>query len=177
MANSRSDVRGIEHVGITVPDLEAATKYFADVLGAVFVYDVLKKPDLGPELEATLGVPKGSVVKQVRLIRLGDGANLELFEYSVPEGQRQANRPCDFGLQHFAICVDDIEAVAARVTKFGGKVLNRIMDLPDLDGGKNNRFVYTNLPWGGTMELITFPSPQNYTATTSVRKWVPDKQS
>ena len=73
MANSHPDVRGIEHVGITVPNLEEATKYFADVLGAVFVYDVLKEPDFGDDLERTLGVPKGSVVKQVRLLRLGGG--------------------------------------------------------------------------------------------------------
>jgi catechol 2,3-dioxygenase-like lactoylglutathione lyase family enzyme len=173
MANSYSDVRGIEHVGITVPNLGEATKYFADVLGAIFVYDVLKEPDLGEDLERTLGVPKGSVVKQVRLLRLGDGANIELFEYSA-EGQRIANRPCDFGLQHFAVFVDDMEAVAERVRKAGGRVLNRIQDLPNLDGGANNRYVYTNLPWGGTMELISIPNPQNYEATTSVRKWKPD---
>lgn len=175
MANSLSDVRGIEHVGITVPSLEEATKYFADVLGAVFVYDVLKEPDSGSDLELTLGVPKGSVVRQVRLLRLGDGANIELFEYTA-DGQRVPNRPCDFGLQHFAVYVDDIEAVAERVHKHGGKVLNEIKPLPDLDGGENNKFVYTNLPWGGTMELISMPTPQNYQATTSVRKWRPDKQ-
>lgn len=176
MANSHPDVRGIEHVGITVPNLEEATKYFADVLGAVFVYDVLKEPDFGDDLERTLGVPKGSVVKQVRLLRLGGGANIELFEYSA-DGQRIANRPCDLGLQHFAVFVDDMEAVAERVRKAGGRVLNVIKNLPDLDGGVNNRFLYTNLPWGGTMELISIPSSQNYEATTSVRKWKPDRQA
>jgi len=176
MANSRSDVRGIEHIGITVPSLEEATKYFADVLGSVFVYDVLKEPDSGDSLEMTLGVPKGTVVRQVRLLRLGDGPNIELFEYTV-DGQRIANRPCDLGLQHFAVFVDDIEAVAERVRQAGGKVLNKIKFLPDLDGGPRNQYVYTNLPWGGTMELISIPDPQAYEATTSVRKWKPDSQS
>jgi catechol 2,3-dioxygenase-like lactoylglutathione lyase family enzyme len=31
---------GVEHIGLTVPNLEAATKFFVDVLGAEALFDV-----------------------------------------------------------------------------------------------------------------------------------------
>ena len=33
-------VTGVEHIGLTVPEIEAATRFFADVLGAETLYDI-----------------------------------------------------------------------------------------------------------------------------------------
>lgn len=38
------NVRAIEHVGITVPDLEAATQFFVEAFGAEKLYDMLEAP-------------------------------------------------------------------------------------------------------------------------------------
>ena len=40
-------IRGIDHAGMTVPDIDAATRFFQDAFGAVTLYDVL--PEDGPE--------------------------------------------------------------------------------------------------------------------------------
>ena len=37
-------VRAIEHVGITVPDLEEATRFFAEAFGAEMIYDMIDTP-------------------------------------------------------------------------------------------------------------------------------------
>ena len=41
-------VRAIEHVGLTVPDLEQATTFFAEAFGAVKLYDMIDRAAVGP---------------------------------------------------------------------------------------------------------------------------------
>ena len=48
-------IRAIEHVGITVPDLEQATTFFADAFGTVKIYDMIDAPLSGPGIESGLG--------------------------------------------------------------------------------------------------------------------------
>lgn len=56
-------VRAIEHIGITVPDLEQATVFFAEAF------------------ESGLGVPEGATIGAIRMLRLGEGPDLELVTY------------------------------------------------------------------------------------------------
>jgi catechol 2,3-dioxygenase-like lactoylglutathione lyase family enzyme len=170
-----NDIRGIEHVGITVPDLDAATRYFAETLGAVRICEVLKSPRSGRDMELMLDVPEGTVTVQIRHLRVGDGPNIELFKYTS-DVQRPPVRPTDYGLQHFAVYVDDIDAAAERVRKAGGRICGEIMVLPDYESGPGNRAVYTQPPWGGSIELISTPSPQLYESPGALKKWRPAKQ-
>jgi catechol 2,3-dioxygenase-like lactoylglutathione lyase family enzyme len=165
-------VRAIEHVGITVPDLEAATEFFAQAFGAERIYDMLDEPLGGPGVESGLGVPVGAVITAIRMIRLGNGPNIELFTYTgVAQGDPV--RPNDFGLQHICLYVDDIEAAADRLTAAGGTLLSRPGDLPGGDAGAGNQYVYTRTPWGSTIELVTYPSHQSYESGTTLRRWRP----
>jgi catechol 2,3-dioxygenase-like lactoylglutathione lyase family enzyme len=173
--SSFKDILGIEHVGITVPDLDAATKYFVETLGAVPICEVLKAPRSGREMELMLDVPEGTVTVQIRHLRVGNGPNIELFKYTS-NVQRPSVRPSDYGLQHFAVYVDDIDAATERVRKAGGKICGEIMILPDYESGPGNRAVYTQPPWGGSIELISTPSPQLYESLSATRKWRPAKQ-
>jgi catechol 2,3-dioxygenase-like lactoylglutathione lyase family enzyme len=173
---AKPDVRAVDHIGITVPDLDAAQNFFEQVLGAEYLYDLLPGPMSGPQIEAMIGLPRGTVVHAIRMMCMGQGPSLELFTYSSPD-QREPPRPSDMGLQHFAVFVDDIEAVAARIAEHGGEVLWPISLLPFGDSGPGNRFVYTRLPWGGSMELIDVPSPQAYEAQTPLRRWKPEKSA
>ena len=74
-------IRAIEHVGLTVPDMEQATTFFAEAFGAQYLYDMLDEPLGGPAVEKGLGIPKGAVIEAIRMLRLGNGPNLELFTY------------------------------------------------------------------------------------------------
>ncbi|MDT7576073.1 MAG: hypothetical protein QOH17_2406 [Pseudonocardiales bacterium] len=166
-------VRAIEHVGMTVPDLEQATTFFADAFGAVKLYDMIDQPLSGPAIESGLGVPQGATIEAIRMLRLGNGPNLELFTYSGV-AQRDPVVPSDFGIQHFCVYVDDIDAAAARLEKAGGVLLSAPGDLPGGDAGEGNKYVYARTPWGSTVELVTYPSPQAYEATTPLRRWRPE---
>lgn len=165
-------IRAIEHIGITVPDLEQATRFFADAFGAEKIYDMLDEPLAGPAVESGLGIPTGARIEAIRMLRLGEGPNLELFAYSGTT-QRDPVVPSDYGLQHFCVYVDDIEEAAAQLEKAGGQLLSQPGDLPAGDAGEGNRYLYARTPWGSTVELVTYPSPQAYESRTSLRRWRP----
>ncbi|TWI47970.1 catechol 2,3-dioxygenase-like lactoylglutathione lyase family enzyme [Pseudomonas duriflava] len=170
------NVRAIEHVGITVPDIEEATRFFVEAFGAQKLYDMLDEPLGGPGVEAGLGIPAGAVINVIRMLRLGNGPNLELFSYTGV-AQAQPVVPSDFGIQHICIYVDDIDAAADRLKQAGGILLSQPNDLPGLDTGHGNRYVYTRTPWGSTIELVSYPSAQAYERQTPFRRWRPTKTS
>ncbi|BDH51442.1 hypothetical protein MTP02_24530 [Streptomyces albus] len=113
-------VRGIDHIGLTVPDLEAATRFLADALGAEVLYDTLpagRGPVGGPETEQRLGVPPGTRQLAIRMLALPDGPGIELFAYDPPG--RSPALPHDLGWQHLALYVDDLDATLARAVEAG----------------------------------------------------------
>lgn len=173
--SATTSVRGIDHIGITVPDLEAATRFFANAFGAIVLYDALPHSTpgrSGPELEARLGVPAGTEQVAIRLLGLTDGPSIELFEYRSPV-QAVPATPSDYGWQHVAFYVDDIEGVAGDVVAAGGITLGQPRPLPHLEAGPANRFLYCRTPWGSTLELISYPDPQPYEQHTGMRRWRP----
>ena|SRR5689334_5519377 len=99
-------VRGVEHIGITVPDIEQATEFFVKAFDAIYMYDITDSPIAGEWIESSLGVPEKTVIEAIRVLRLGNGPNIELFVYSNTE-QQAAARPCDLGIQHLVSRVVD----------------------------------------------------------------------
>jgi len=144
----------LHHVGLTVPDLDAATRFFATALGATVETDLLVEPLTGPEIETALDLQAGTVVHRVRMLALGDGAGLELFEIGGVD-QAQPARLSDLGVQHLAIEVPDIRAALDRVRACGARVLAAPAPVPgDTTGAV---WAYCVLPWGGLMELMHHP--------------------
>ena len=166
---------GIEHVGITVPDICTATTFFERAFGAQLVYDGLKRSDAplrGPKLERSLGLAPKTSVRAARLIRLGDGANLELFEMDSDQ-QRPPPRPSDFGVQHIAVFTDDIQADAERFVSAGGILLDSPANsLFPLEQAPDNRSCYGRTPWGQIIELISY-THLPYERETRLRRWHP----
>lgn len=168
-------VRGIDHVGMTVPDLDAATEFFARAFGAEVLYDTLprsKGPKGGWAIERRLGVPQGTVEVAVRMLRLPNGPGIELFEFSGPR-QADAAVPCDLGWQHVAMYVDDVDETLRLIIEAGGTQLSEPGWLTGPEAGEHNRFVYCRTPWGGIVELVTYPDPQPYEKETDLRRWRP----
>jgi catechol 2,3-dioxygenase-like lactoylglutathione lyase family enzyme len=136
------------------------------------LYDMLAEPLSGPGIEKGLGVPEGTVLQRIRMVQLGAGPSLELFEYSGIE-QRDPVIPTDYGIQHFCVYVDDIHEAARRLEEAGGRLLSEPQDLPGGDAGEGNMYLYSRSPWGSTIELVTYPSAQAYERTTALRRWRP----
>ncbi len=171
-------VRGIEHLGITVPDVEAATDYLSRVFGAELLYDLVVPgpggfvPSPSDELIELIGVVPGTSVVRIRVLRPANRPNLELFEFESPQ-QREPARPNDFGLQHFAVLVDDVHEVGARIREAGGETLAGPNPLPGLEAAEDSWYWYTRAPWGSIIELVQVRSAQAYERVITARRWRP----
>jgi catechol 2,3-dioxygenase-like lactoylglutathione lyase family enzyme len=169
--------RGIDHVGMTVPNLDEASCFFEDALGAVPLYDNITKgqvPYQGPEAERKLDLAPGTSLVSMRMMKLGKGPDLELFEMRG-SGQNKPARPSDFGLQHLAVYVDDINEAAMRFQKAGGELITPPNEMLGLEKGPGNAWLYARTPWGSIVELITSPSPKEYEKQTPLRRWTPER--
>lgn len=165
----------IEHIGIPVPDIDAATTFFEQAFGATLVYEGLRRSDPpmgGPDLQHSLGTAPGATMRAVRLIRLADGPNLEMFEMAADD-QRPPPRPSDLGVHHFGVFTDDIDAAAARFEAAGGTLLEPpAPSLLPLENAPDFRFCYGRTPWGQIVEMITCTHAP-YERETPLRRWHP----
>lgn len=176
MNSQKKEVRGIDHIGITVPNIEEAAKFLEAAFGATAIYETITPSDTpmqGEDADEILGFVKGSAIVHMRLMRLGNGPSIELFEMKVP-GERKKNIvPSDIGLQHFAVYTDDIETTKEKVEKAGGLLLKGPIKMLRKEGGEGNQFMYTKTPWGSIVELITYPSPLEIEKSISLKRWKP----
>ena len=84
---------GMDHVGITVPDIDEAVAWFEDVMGcsAPLTFCPFSDPT-GTFMQDLLGVHPRAVIEQITMVRCGDGPNVELFQYTSPDQDRASAR-------------------------------------------------------------------------------------
>lgn len=166
---------GIEHVGITVPDMDAAERFFQQAFHAVTLYALIDKeqvPSGGEEITAMNGLRPDTAMKEVRMLRLGNGANVELFSLTGYQRERAAGMN-DVGLTHLGVYCADIEAATRQFVAAGGELLAGPNPLSGCEGGEGNRFHFGKTPWGMLVEFIRFPSPLTYNKNGTVARWQP----
>ncbi|SDF27264.1 Quinol monooxygenase YgiN [Salipiger thiooxidans] len=168
-------ILGIDHAGLTVPDIQDATRFFAKAFGAVTLYDVL--PEDGPDMsgkgpEAELGLSPGTRIVHMRLLRIGNGPCLELFRMEDGD-QADPARLQDKGLTHIGLYVDNIDAACAAFTEAGGKLLKGPHPLANNDDQDGNAGIYGHAPWGMLIELLTYPGGIDMPADAPTIRWTP----
>ena len=168
-----NNVHGIDHAGLTVPDLDAATEFFIRALNATVIYDTYLKsqpPRKSAATQQRLGIADDMAEVAIRMIGFPNGAQIELFEFSG-ESQSGPVTPADYGWQHIAFYVDDIALAVRQIEAAGGKRNADPIDLAGPEAGAGNQFCYCLTPWGSSIEVITYPTPQPYLHTATRRKW------
>jgi len=166
-------LRGTDHVGFTVPDLEQAVAFFRDVIGCEVFYSLgSQSDDTGTRMRDKLNVDPRARIRDIRLVRCRNGANFEIFQYEAPDQATEQPRNSDIGGHHLAFYVDDIVAATAYLRSKGV----RIMDEPEFktegpSGGE--AWVYFVTPWGMQMELVSYPNGKRYEADFAGRLWDP----
>lgn len=165
-------LRGVEHIGFTVPDLEAATQFFVDVMGCEAIYD------LGPFkfdddwMQRQLNVHSRTVMTKLRFFRCGHGPNFEVFEYDAPDQQPQPPKNSDVGGHHLAFYSDDFDATLHWLRDHEVKILgDPIVRYEGASAGQT--WVYFLTPWGMQLELVSFPDGKGYEKETDRRLWSP----
>lgn len=147
--------RGVDHVGLTVPELETAVAFMTEILGATvaFRHGPYPASSSNPRQFAR---PADSAVPGIVMLALGR-MNIELLQFSSPSARTGAPRPDEPGACHIALYVDDLDGAMAAAAAAGLDVLGQAMRLPGPESGEGARFVFIRTPWGGMVELVSYP--------------------
>lgn len=167
--------RGIEHVGITVPNHAEALAFLREVFGAEVLFSLTDKqrpPLTAAEVGSKNGLQAGTAIVAVSMLRFANGANLEIFEIDRPRNTQNAGIS-DIGISHFSILVEDIEAATARFEAAGGQLLEGPYALTGQEQGPGNRGRFGLAPWGLLIEFEQLPSPMQYDEGATTVRWLP----
>jgi catechol 2,3-dioxygenase-like lactoylglutathione lyase family enzyme len=138
-------VERMDHVGIVVDDLAAATGFFVE-LGLELQSEGSVEGDWVDRIVGLEGVRS-----ELAMMQTPDGhARLELVKFhspSGPDGDRHApaNAP---GIRHLTFAVDDIDAVLARLRAHGAELVGEVERYEDI-----YRLCYLRGPAGIIIEL------------------------
>jgi len=173
VATTVPSLLGVDHIGITVPDIDAAVAWFEDILGcsAPLSFGPFGDP-VGTFMQDLLGVHPRAVIEQITMVRCGNGANVELFEYTAPDQDRTFRKNSDFGGKHIAFYVRHIDKAAAYLEARGVEKL--LGPLPVTDGPAAGQTInYFRTPFGTYIELISYPKGMAYEKTATTPLWDP----
>jgi catechol 2,3-dioxygenase-like lactoylglutathione lyase family enzyme len=163
-------LRGTEHIGFTVPDLEQATDFFVKVIGCEAVYDLGPFQADDDWMAHHLNVHPRAVMRKLRFFRCRHGPNFEIFEYEAPDQNPTVPRNSDVGGHHLAFYVDDIGTALAYLRAHGLRVLGE-PTVRTQGPSAGQTWVYFLTPWGMQLELVSFPNGKAYEKQSAVRLW------
>ncbi|MDJ1008458.1 MAG: VOC family protein [Paracoccaceae bacterium] len=166
-------LKGMDHIGFTVPDLGEAVTFFRDTMGCGEFYPL--GPFSGGDstwMEDHLNVHPRATIPEMRLMRCGNGANLEIFQYTAPDQNLRGPKNSDVGGHHLAFYVEDMEAAVAYLRAEGIEVLGDPTTMTE-GPSAGETWVYFLAPWGLQLELVSYPEGKAYEADFDARLWDP----
>jgi catechol 2,3-dioxygenase-like lactoylglutathione lyase family enzyme len=139
-------VQRMEHIGIVVDDLAAATAFFV-ALGLEVEGETSVEGDLVDRINGLEGVRSDVVILQTPE---DHATKLELAKYRSPpyegdDGPAPANAP---GIRHILFVVDDIEESLAALRAHGGELVGELINYENI-----YRLCYVRGPAGIIVEL------------------------
>ena len=140
---------GIEHIGLTVPDIDEASRFFADVLAARSLYDIGPFEDASDWMANHLAPHKGSHIYRMRVMQVANGPVLELMQFTGPASTTP-------GGWHMAFYVDDMEQALSALKSHDVKIQSGPVTMTE-GPSKGLEWLYFQAPWGQQMELVSYP--------------------
>lgn len=148
-------VQRVDHIGITVPDLAAAHRFFTEVLGAEYMYRLGPYRHDDDWMSRQLNVDHRAVMERLHFYRLGGQAIFEVFQYEAPGRADTPPRNSDVGGHHVAIYVQDLDSAIEALYANDLTVLGEPVTSSGASAGQ--RWIYFLSPWGMQFELVSYP--------------------
>jgi lactoylglutathione lyase family protein len=147
--------RTFSHIGISVPDVEKAVKFYSTVMGW---YQIMSPTEIREESDSAIGKMCidvfGSGWGSFRIAHMstGDRIGIEIFEFPNNESAKKFEY-WKTGTFHFCIQDPDIEGLVKKVTEHGGKQRMPIREY--YPGEKPYRMCYVEDPFGLIFEVYS----------------------
>jgi catechol 2,3-dioxygenase-like lactoylglutathione lyase family enzyme len=148
--------RTINHIAVSVTDLNRAVKWYKEVFG----FTVVNGPVEFEADDSSLGIAArdihGPNFRKMRMVWLSSGnqVGFEMFEYIDPKAERRIDNFEYWKSGFFHICVTDpnIEELCKRISDSGGRQRSRIWDV---DPDKGYKIAFCEDPFGNVIEIYT----------------------
>lgn len=148
--------RTINHIAVSVTDLDKAVKWYKEVFG----FTVVTGPVEFEADDSSLGIAArdihGPNFRKMRMVWLSSGnqVGFEMFEYIDPKAERRIDNFEYWKSGFFHICITDpnIEELCKRISDSGGRQRSRIWDV---DPDKGYKIAFCEDPFGNVIEIYT----------------------
>lgn len=163
--NKKNYPKSFSHIGITVPKIKEAVKFYSEVMGW---YVIMEPSKVKKERETAIGQmcidAIGEDWEELEIAHMvtSDGIGIELF--SFPHGRKEAPEfnPFNTGLFHFCIQDPDIENLTNKIVEAGGKQRMPIREY--YPNEKPYKMVYVEDPFGIVFEIYTHSYELTYSS-------------
>lgn len=156
--------RSFSHIGLSVTDLDAAVKFYTEVMG----WYLIMPPTEISEDDSAIGVMCSDVFGmgwhsfRIAHLSTGDRVGVEIFQFRdavQPENNFDFRRS---GVFHFCIQDPDVEGLAEKIVAAGGKQRMPVREY--YPGEKPYRMVYMEDPFGNIIEIYSHSYELTYSA-------------
>ncbi|MGD7045947.1 lactoylglutathione lyase family protein [Jeotgalibacillus proteolyticus] len=154
--------RNFSHIGLSVPDLDAAVKFYKEVFG----WYIMMEPSPVNNDDTPIGQMCRDVFgddwEEFRIAHLstGDKIGIELFEFPQNEKPDNNFEYWKTGIFHFCVQDPDIEGLVEKILAHGGKQRMPIREYYPND--KPYKMVYVEDPFGNIFEIYTHSYEMTY---------------
>lgn len=145
-------VTGVNHVGLTVTDLDRSVAFYTEVLECEVV---MRQEKQGGYLAAIVGYPEADV-KMAHLRFPGSEHRLELFEYRSPRSVPRDLEPCNVGNAHVCFVTPDLEKLYERLVEQQVETFSPPVPV-DTGANRGGASLYLRDPDGITVEVFQPP--------------------
>jgi predicted enzyme related to lactoylglutathione lyase len=154
----------MNHVGLTVGDIDAAVRWYARVFGLRLLDGPMlcDRTTSGAERRRDVFGERWGGMKLAHMLTAND-CGLELFQFLEPEAVKPGENfeYWRYGAHHIAFTVDDFDAALGRIRDHGGRTRTEVYDV------HGETFVcYCEDPWGNVLEVVSRRYAELSAATT-----------
>lgn len=156
-------LKRVDHVSLTVHDLDAAIAFYTEAFGAELAYRMgpfdaasLPRMEDGRDWTAAhINVPGARL--EIAMLSFGpDNPGMELFRYAAPsDAATKPPRNCDVGSRHVCFEVEDLDAAVRFLAERGCRPMAGSIDMYD-GPCPPSRSWYVLDPFGNQLELVQY---------------------
>ena len=156
--------RSFSHIGLSVPELDAAVKFYSEILGFYTIMTPTEVVEDDSEIGRMCTDVFGAGWNRLRIAHMAtaDRIGIELFEFDGNHAPADNLSYRQHGTFHFAIQDPNLESLLEKIVAAGGKQRMPVREYFPND--KPYRMVYVEDPFGIVFELYSHSYELTYSS-------------